>query len=383
MTMDKSLRVRAGLVRAPERADPRRADRPTQGVRPLVGGRQPARPGQGPGVQAGAEEEEKEEEGRRGGRGDRRRSSHRARKRGLAPSPRHGGIRRHARRRRCLSPFPDVARDVADAGAPGIRPDGLDGRVAGPATSSSASATARPSRWPIRRRRFGERLASPTGSPPLAELARGRKDACIVICDITRPVPNADPARPASRNARSRRHPARPDPDPRGHRPAPPEHAATNWSRWSARGSPTTIGSRTTTASDRDEHVYLGESPARRADLDRPPLRRGRSEDHHRADRAALHGRFLRRPEADLPGHRRAGDDPGLAQPAVPRTSQRPKRLPRRQPGPRGEHVDRPARRLRLHRQRGDRRPAADPVGRGRRHGGGASPRASRSSARS
>jgi nickel-dependent lactate racemase len=35
------------------------------------------------------------------------------------------------------------------------------------------------------------RLAGPTGSPPLAEVARGRKDACIVICDVTRPVPNA------------------------------------------------------------------------------------------------------------------------------------------------------------------------------------------------
>ena len=33
-------------------------------------------------------------------------------------------------------------------------------------------------------------LATPTGSPPLAELAEGRKDACIAICDITRPVPN-------------------------------------------------------------------------------------------------------------------------------------------------------------------------------------------------
>lgn len=33
-------------------------------------------------------------------------------------------------------------------------------------------------------------LNSPTGSPPLAELARGRSDACILICDITRPVPN-------------------------------------------------------------------------------------------------------------------------------------------------------------------------------------------------
>src|SRR5215813_6688381 len=33
-------------------------------------------------------------------------------------------------------------------------------------------------------------LASPIGSRPLAEIARGRKNACILICDITRPVPN-------------------------------------------------------------------------------------------------------------------------------------------------------------------------------------------------
>jgi nickel-dependent lactate racemase len=33
-------------------------------------------------------------------------------------------------------------------------------------------------------------LSKPNGSPPLAELAKGRKDACIAICDITRPVPN-------------------------------------------------------------------------------------------------------------------------------------------------------------------------------------------------
>jgi len=35
-----------------------------------------------------------------------------------------------------------------------------------------------------------EVLEHPRGTPPLAELARGRRDACIVICDITRPVPN-------------------------------------------------------------------------------------------------------------------------------------------------------------------------------------------------
>ena len=35
-----------------------------------------------------------------------------------------------------------------------------------------------------------EALARPTGAPPLAELARGKESACILICDITRPVPN-------------------------------------------------------------------------------------------------------------------------------------------------------------------------------------------------
>jgi len=33
-------------------------------------------------------------------------------------------------------------------------------------------------------------LAAPVGAPPLAEAARGRRSACILICDITRPVPN-------------------------------------------------------------------------------------------------------------------------------------------------------------------------------------------------
>src|SRR5690242_16616187 len=35
-----------------------------------------------------------------------------------------------------------------------------------------------------------EALTRPTGTPPLAELARGKGSACIVISDITRPVPN-------------------------------------------------------------------------------------------------------------------------------------------------------------------------------------------------
>lgn len=35
-----------------------------------------------------------------------------------------------------------------------------------------------------------EVLEYPTDTPPLAELAKGRKDACVVISDFTRPVPN-------------------------------------------------------------------------------------------------------------------------------------------------------------------------------------------------
>ncbi len=33
-------------------------------------------------------------------------------------------------------------------------------------------------------------LEHPVGAPPLAEMARGKKTACILICDVTRPVPN-------------------------------------------------------------------------------------------------------------------------------------------------------------------------------------------------
>ncbi|MBN1291770.1 MAG: nickel-dependent lactate racemase [Candidatus Latescibacteria bacterium] len=35
------------------------------------------------------------------------------------------------------------------------------------------------------------KLTNPTGTPSLADIAKGKKSACIVISDITRPVPNA------------------------------------------------------------------------------------------------------------------------------------------------------------------------------------------------
>jgi nickel-dependent lactate racemase len=43
---------------------------------------------------------------------------------------------------------------------------------------------------------LAEMLAQPIGTPPLAEIARGKRDACILICDVTRPVPNEMILRP-------------------------------------------------------------------------------------------------------------------------------------------------------------------------------------------
>jgi lactate racemase len=59
-----------------------------------------------------------------------------------------------------------------------------DGRVVRTLAYKNAVPLAEP------RSALADVLAQPTGTPPLAELARGRTDACILICDITRPVPN-------------------------------------------------------------------------------------------------------------------------------------------------------------------------------------------------
>ena len=39
--------------------------------------------------------------------------------------------------------------------------------------------------------RLAEALRHPIGTPALRRLANGRQNACVVISDITRPVPNA------------------------------------------------------------------------------------------------------------------------------------------------------------------------------------------------
>jgi nickel-dependent lactate racemase len=57
-------------------------------------------------------------------------------------------------------------------------------RVVGPLNLRAADPLEDP------QRAVAEALATPIGTPPLRELARGRRDACILVCDITRPVPN-------------------------------------------------------------------------------------------------------------------------------------------------------------------------------------------------
>lgn len=80
-----------------------------------------------------------------------------------------------------------------DYGRTGLSIDLPDDRVIGPLEIRVAEPL------PDCDRAIRESYAAPIGSAPLAELARGRRDACILVCDITRPVPNAALLRPMLR----------------------------------------------------------------------------------------------------------------------------------------------------------------------------------------
>ncbi|MFO0880932.1 MAG: nickel-dependent lactate racemase [Gemmataceae bacterium] len=75
-------------------------------------------------------------------------------------------------------------RITLDYGRSGLEVNLPDDRVVGPLAIRPAAPLANPEAAIL------QTLQNPIGSKPLAELARGRKNACIVICDITRPVPN-------------------------------------------------------------------------------------------------------------------------------------------------------------------------------------------------
>ena len=66
-------------------------------------------------------------------------------------------------------------------------------------------------------------LQNPVGSGGLAAEARGKKNVCILICDITRPVPNGLILPVLVKDLLGGRRGQRRHPDPGGHRPAPPQ----------------------------------------------------------------------------------------------------------------------------------------------------------------
>src|ERR1043165_539622 len=71
-----------------------------------------------------------------------------------------------------------------DYGRTGLDVELPDDRVVGPLQIRAAEPLANPEQA------IADAMNHPIGTPPLAELARGRKNACILICDFTRPVPN-------------------------------------------------------------------------------------------------------------------------------------------------------------------------------------------------
>jgi nickel-dependent lactate racemase len=75
-------------------------------------------------------------------------------------------------------------RITLDYGRTGLPVDLPDDRVVGPFAIRPATPLTDPEGV------VAQALARPIGTPPLAQVARGRRNACILICDITRPVPN-------------------------------------------------------------------------------------------------------------------------------------------------------------------------------------------------
>src|SRR5437016_716891 len=75
-------------------------------------------------------------------------------------------------------------RIILDYGRTGLEVNLPDGQVVGPLAIRPAPPLSDPQGAIV------EALQNPIGTRPLADLARGRRHACIVVCDITRPVPN-------------------------------------------------------------------------------------------------------------------------------------------------------------------------------------------------
>jgi nickel-dependent lactate racemase len=75
-------------------------------------------------------------------------------------------------------------RITLDYGRTGLPVELPDDRLVGPLDIRTAAPLPDPAAA------VEKAIAEPIGARPLAALARGRKNACILVCDITRPVPN-------------------------------------------------------------------------------------------------------------------------------------------------------------------------------------------------
>jgi lactate racemase len=75
-------------------------------------------------------------------------------------------------------------RITLDYGRTGLEVTLPGDRVVGPLAIRPAPALADPAAA------VADALTRPIGTPPLAQLARGRTNACVLVCDVTRPVPN-------------------------------------------------------------------------------------------------------------------------------------------------------------------------------------------------
>ncbi|MBI1913237.1 MAG: nickel-dependent lactate racemase [Planctomycetes bacterium] len=71
-----------------------------------------------------------------------------------------------------------------DYGRTGLEVELPDERIVGPLAIRPAAPLPDPEGA------IDRALREPIGTPPLAEVVRGRRNACILVCDITRPVPN-------------------------------------------------------------------------------------------------------------------------------------------------------------------------------------------------
>src|SRR5919112_4056396 len=71
-----------------------------------------------------------------------------------------------------------------DYGKTGLEVELPAGNVVGPLTLKPVKPLVDPAAEVERK------LLRPTGTAPRAKLAKGKRTACVLICDITRPVPN-------------------------------------------------------------------------------------------------------------------------------------------------------------------------------------------------